>query len=331
MTVRLLFPAVLLAMACGDDGGGADGDSGIYRFDGAVLTDSGPATDGGPRDLGSGRDATVPPDGGPPPTCGGGDPASNNTQGVLTNIPGISWASLPSHITPVTANFTLTDDGGSRPLCEIYVELRNGSFESQCDFIPDVTLNGKEIVGLVETPPHQDTMFDFNNDCLSRGDIGVYRGVSRSITESDFATGSFLSFDADPSDFSRGTPLTTVPSLEGLAVEVVEDGGYGLTGTLRPHRSIYNYGLRVYPRDDRGLLVDELLAYPNELETLPAGSSWPFATDGTPCEFSESRRYQGWIDSADSGFFGAVEGALPERELRQLAIRDRMRELQRPD
>lgn len=330
MTTRLLITALLVATACGDDGRGASDDSDIYRFDGAILSDSGPATDTGPRDLGMVPDSTTP-DGGPPVTCGEGAPASTNAQNVLTNFPGISWSSIPSHIVPVTANFTLTDDGGSRPLFEIFVELRNASFESQCDFIPDVTLNGKEIVGLVETPPHQDTMFDFNNDCLSRGDIGVYRGVSRSITESDLGPGSTLFFDADPSSFSRGTPLTSMPTLEGLSVTEVEGGGYGLTGTLRPHRTIYNYGLRVYPRDERGLLVNELVAFPNELETLPAGSSWPFATDGTPCEFGDYQYFQGWINSSDSGFFGALGDGLPERELQQLAIRDRMRALRQLD
>ena len=324
------FSAVFLVLlvACSEPRSDLD----TYRFDGSITpndvgvgdggVDASMARDAGETDMES-PDLGSDVDAGGGGTCGETSAARVNAQGILTNRPDVSWLLASSPLTPISATFVLTNDGGTRPFFELFIEVRNDGTRSYCDFVPAVELDGVDIIGLIDTPPHRDSDFDFNNDCLSPGDVGVMRGVSRDVTEANFGSGSLLSFDAGESTFSEGIPLTAQPTLQGERVEAVPDGGFGLVGTVLPHRSIYNYALLVYPRDSRGLLVDELQAYPNELETLPAGSRWDFATDGTECTFAMDRRFQSWIDSPTSGFLAGSPREPRAVDVRQLAVRER--------
>lgn len=95
--------------------------------------------------------------------------------------------------------------------------------------------------------------------------------------------------------------------------------------------AIENYGLTVYPRDDRGLLVDELGAFPGELGTLPAGSSHDFETDASPCEISDVSWFHSWIVADGASTWLPPERArLEERRARRLERMRALRHVLRP-
>jgi hypothetical protein len=327
MKYRLISLALICA-ACGDDDGrGAPTDLGPTPAD-AQPGDPGPLVDAS-SDPGPLPDASSPPDAPEPAPvdCGSTRPASTNAAGILTAYPSQTWSVIPSHLRVTSVNFVVTEDGDERgPLLEMFGEIRNdGSLE--CNILPDVFLDGEEVVTITETPPYQDEFSSVTADCLGTGEVAVFAGVARGIDEDDLE-GAFVSFDGSPNTFS--TPVRSAqPTIEAPSVAMVEGGGYGLTGTLRPHATIYNYALRVYPKDARGLIVDELLDFPNSLETLPAGSSWPIETGGTDCAFTDYLDFQGWIDGARSGFLPGDSGPEPEhlrlrreRRMRIARLRD---------
>ena len=52
--------------------------------------------------------------------------------------------------------------------------------------------------------------------------------------------------------------------------------------------------------DSRGLIAAEMLAFPGELETLPAGVPVPYDTPGTECPFEVEYAFQSWIVGSGS-------------------------------
>ena len=87
---------------------------------------------------------------------------------------------------------------------------------------------------------------------------------------------------------------TDSPTVEAAIVEG-EEGGHLVSGTVTPNAAIYNYGMRFYPPGSRGLLVDELLAFPGELDSLAPGVTVDFASYESECQFGDYVFFQGWI------------------------------------
>lgn len=270
-----------MAFGCEDgrasvDDGGVSGDAGGSRVDGGGP----PGTDGG---------------GPPPSTACDTAPATTGSSGERTAFPHIDAFVTPARFQLLSVNFVVTESDDPRgDLLEMFLEVQNSGSEVECRFVPDVTLDFQEIVGLLETPPHYtEFVMTVVSDCLSPGDVGVMRGVARGIGTDDLATAASLQVDLTPSTES-GSPATGVPTLSGQRVESSAEG-FVIRGQVTPVTTIRNYGYTAYARDSRGLLFAELLAFPGELATLPAGSPIDFETGPTPCEISEYVEYQGWI------------------------------------
>ncbi|MCC6875574.1 MAG: hypothetical protein IT378_14805 [Sandaracinaceae bacterium] len=253
------------------------------------------------------RDASTPPaDGGVPDTGSpdGGDalpPAVVNPDGVLTPFPHIRYAISPPEFEIVSANFVVEHDGDTRgPLLSAYFEIRNGGAYVDCDIGADVYLDFRDLVGIVEGEPYYQRigtgpLFTVTSDCIAPGRSGVLHAVQRGIDETDLALAGDLSITLD---IYRSSVVVYTPAGDGPLVDVSVrpvEGGYGLGGTITLQRTLHNYAMRFYPRDSRGVIVDELLAFPGHLEILPIASTQPFETLGTPRPIESYLFFDSWI------------------------------------
>ncbi len=253
-------------------------------FDAAMIS----PPDGGVRDLGR--------DGGP-----GLPPAVMSPQGVLTPYPGLRFDVIPTGLRVVTANFTQVDDGDSRgPLLQGYIELRNVGSTMVCTGAPSVELDFVELIGTVYGDPYYErsgagTVGIVANDCIVPDGVGVLDVVTRSMTLDVLASAVSMSIDifVYNSTYSVFLPADGDVTMTREVVAVAD--GFAIGGTVTPRRDIYNFALRVYPRDARGLLYQQLAAFPRDLETLPAYLPQPYETEATSAPFSTYLSFPSWI------------------------------------
>ncbi len=244
--------------------------------------------------------------------------AVRTSNGVLTPYPDINYVNLDSDFRLVSANFVIMPSDDPRGnLVEVFVEVDNLRGTESCNFLPDFEFNGVDLLGTVEAPPHfPEFGSTVPTSCIPAGGRGVLRGLARGIDPND---GGSLTVDMNPADFQRYNRAAIEPSRTEDIVE--EEGIFRLEGTMTPHIALRNYSLRVYPLDERGVIVDELLAFPGELESLPAGVAVPFSTGGVGCPFETAHAFQGWIQesSTTSSVVGETEWH------RRIAMRRQMR------
>jgi hypothetical protein len=270
--IALIGALASAACACAADGDGQSlrgPEGGLIEFDAAVLE---------------------------PPL----PPAVVNPNGVLTPFPHLKFLVEPGYRLQ-SANFVVTEDGDERgPLLEFYAELENQTGSLRCRFLPYIWLDSTEIIALVTAHPYYEeywngTLSNVTNSCIPHGGVGVIYGVARGVTYDDIAQAEWLFVDPKPFvSLATYVVPTNGPLLEDVEVAWDEEG-WALRGTVRVRASIYNYGLRVYPRDDRGVLTDELYAFPGRLGTLDAWSTHPFQTSSSSRVFDAYRAYQSWI------------------------------------
>lgn len=103
----------------------------------------------------------------------------------------------PSTYSLLSVNYTIKEDGDPRgPLLNMYIEIRNDGFELDCNFLPEISLSGMEVLGLMETPPYRE-LSDFVEystlaNCFGPGEIGVIIGAARGITQEDLDASGYL-------------------------------------------------------------------------------------------------------------------------------------------
>ena len=278
-------------------GGGAGSGAGAG---GAGMAGSGADGGGGGAGAGAaGSSGTGGTGGGPGRACEG-NPATTTINGTLTAFPNITATVLPAGFRLASLNFTVTEDGDSRgPLLEMFAEVENGTAETACDFLPSVDLSGDEILALVYAKPYFDEVVtSVTTECIAPGEAGVLSGVQRGITAEELGLATSLSIDLDPFGIGTTTPATNGPMVTS-SVTTAAGGGWALAGQVTPRETIRNYGMRVYARDDRGLLFAELLAFPGELAALAAGAPVSFESEAADCQFGSHLLFDSWINGAN--------------------------------
>jgi hypothetical protein len=151
---------------------------------------------------------------------------------------------------------------------------------------------------LVYAKPHFDEVVtSVTSECIAPGEVGVLAGVQRGITAEDLAAATSLGIDLEPFGIGTTTVATNGPMVTASVV-MAAAGGWALGGQVTPRETIRNYGIRVYARDDRGLLFAELLAFPGELGTLAAGAPVSFETQPADCQFGSHLLFDSWINGA---------------------------------
>ena len=224
----------------------------------------------------------------------GPEPAKN-AQGILTSHPNLSidighedFELLSVTILPYIA-------ASGIDTLDLYAEVMNIGLEDHCSFLFDTRLDGLEIIVLSQTPPHRQEDFTTTHGCLRPGETGILTGIQNDISADMIEAATTLQFNM--TSLPPLNPLsepTDAPTVNAVIAEGAE-GGYLVSGTSTPNAAIYNYVMSFYPRDSRGLLVDELLAFPGDLESLTAGITLEFASTESECQFDEYVFLQGWI------------------------------------
>jgi hypothetical protein len=296
--------ALLATVGCADDGGSANSSGGSGNSGGAhAAGTSGSVTSGGTDaggSSGAGGGSAGSAGMGAPKACG--PEASLNADGMLTAYPDIDVVVTPAADFAITSfNFVVVEDGDERgPLVKFLAELKNVGTGLHCQFLPEVFLDGTELITLVYGPPKHlkigDTVFTTVDECIGPGESAVLSGVQRGVTEADLSAANVLTIDPGPSNFDTDVYLPAVPPVIEDTEVVASGEGFVLKGTVSYGATIRNQGIRVYPRDARQLLVDEIMAFPGDLGIHAAGSTAPFETEPTPCAFSDQELFQSWID-----------------------------------
>ncbi len=285
--------SALFFLACADDGRMMGSEPGILEFDPDMI--GGDA--GGDGGFDGGPDSSTSDSGVEIDECSA-RPVVVGSRGELTAYPNIRLEVLSPEFSVRSLNYVVKTDSDVRgPLMVAYIEVENTGGGNECDFLPDVRLDGfLELVALIETPPHYTVEWEstVTNDCLLPGETGVIRALERGISVEDLESARSLSLDMGQGNLRTGRRASAT-SLANVEIGVVEAGGFGLSGTVTPSQPIRNYAIRVYPRDSRGLIIGQLLAFPNELESLPRFVDAPFETDGVGCSFSDYLIYESWI------------------------------------
>jgi len=235
-----------------------------------------------------------------PEVCSPGTAPSVNDRGILSHYPSHIWELGSSDIVPVSANYEVNDI-----YLEMWVEIRNDG-PMACFLIPEASIAGTEVFGIITLDPHDGGSSDVTASCIGPGGHGVFNGIAEGVTRADLEASPIISFDPGPF-FADGYFPAAEPALVDPSVDMLDDGRYGYTATLVPARDIYNHGLTVFPKDAHGLVIAELLDFPNGLDLLPAGSEWPIETRGLECPFDDYLTFQSWIE-------GSAMGVAPETD-----------------
>lgn len=309
-------------MCLGCSGGRATTDTGVLTFDADMLDDSAVRPDAGPRDTGT-LDSAIDASADATPTACGSPPATT-VAGVLTPFAGSTFLVSPSQFRLISFNVKMTDDGDTRgPLSEAYAEFQNTGSTVECSFLTNVFIGTAEFFGLPTTPPWR-SEFGSVTDCVGPGEVGVWEGLSRDLEPIDLELPLYVDLDLRPNGFGTHTRAFG-PNVTSESV-VMTDEGYAIAASLNVVDTIWNFGYDAYPKDERGVIIDELLAFPGELGTLSAGSVIPFETSSTECPITSFLSYFSWIDGAESlGGDGAPMTFAPER----IWIRNRVADLRR--
>jgi len=290
-----VFVAVIVG--CGSDGRSTPGSEGLLRYDAAMLE---PPPDPARRDAGrdAGRGADAGGDAGGLVSDDCDDRPASDILGFTTPYSNGSYALRPFGFTLLSINFVVTVDSRPEPLFEVFAEIRNDSGRTQCTFIPDATFNGEEVIGLVDTARWDDS-FGIHTDCIGAGEVGVWNGVARGPTQEDIEAAFFLDIDLMPRRdgvyFRRTGPV--VASEE----KIMRDGEYAVAVRLEVPASIYNYGYDAFVRDSRGVLIENLAGFPNDLGTLSPGTHTFETLNSTPCDFDGFLRFHSWLEGTSSG------------------------------
>lgn len=283
--------AIVLALtitACGDDQndtvypGTQTGTGGTSGVGGNGAGGTG-ATGGG---SGTGGAST-------PVACG--PAASQNAQGILTSHPGMTFVLGHDSFELETVNIVPSIAPSGIDTVDVYAELRNVGTETLCYIFSDATLDGREILVMADTPPHKDEILTTTGSCLLPGETAILNGIQNDIPAATINAGTVFAFNLTAS----ATPYAvTVPVDRPTVTASIVPGTMGgdvVTGAVVPQVNIYNYGMSFYARDSRGLIVAELLAFPGELGSLPAGVSIAFSSEESECQFDEYVFIDSWI------------------------------------
>lgn len=298
MNERRGWGAIVLALtitACGDDQnetvypGTQTGTGGTSGIGGNGAGGSG-APGGGASDTGGGSGTGG---AGTPVPCG--PAASQNAQGILTSHPGMTFVLGHDSFELETVNIVPSIAPSGIDTMDVYAELKNVSTEALCYIFSEATLDGLEILVIADTPPHTDEILTTTGSCLLPGETAILNGIQNDIPAATINGATVLSFNLTASE-SYG--VVTVPVDRPTVTASIAPGTLGgdvVSGTVVPQVSIYNYGMSFYARDSRGLIVAELLAFPGELSSLPAGVSIAFSSEESECQFDEYVLIDSWI------------------------------------
>lgn len=289
--------ALVLVAGCGDEGGASGSSTG-----GSAGTTGGTGAAAAGGSGGTGAVGEVGGSGGTGGTGGTvamlapcGPEASENAQGVLTSHPAMMFDVGDPDFELETLNIVPSTAPSGIDTLNVYGELTNVGTETRCFLFFDARLDGMEVLVQAEMPPLKEDGYTTTQDCLPPGQTAILVGLQNDIPAA--TVNAATTFELNMTSMAAFGPLAA--ALDGPTVEAtIEEGTSGgnrVVGTITPNVSSWNYGMRFYPRDSRGLIVDELLAFPGSLGDLVPGVSLDFETLESECQFDEYVFVDSWI------------------------------------
>lgn len=274
--------------------GGVGGTGGMDGSSSTISTTDSAVTTGGTGGS-TGTVTTTTAGGGTGNVAPCGPAPADNAQGILTSHPQLDFDLGHEDFELLTVNIVPSIALSGIDTLDLYAEVMNIGFEDHCSLLFDTRLDGLEIIVLAEAPPHTQEDWTTTHGCLRPGEVGILTGIQNYITADMIEASTSLEFN-----------MTSLPPLNPLSQPIDapivdativggEEGGNLVSGTVTPTVPIYNYGMRFYPRDSRGLLVDELLAFPGDLDSLTPGVTLDFASNESGCAFDDYVFLHGWI------------------------------------
>jgi hypothetical protein len=217
--------------------------------------------------------------------------------GTLTNRPDLDVSFWSPDYTLDSLTLLPDLNAVGSPISVLFGEATNVSGELLCYTFPDIRLDGREFITLVEFPdPLREEGFSTLSQCVGPGGRIILQGVSREVTPELLANGRRLEVSLPVEGFPfEVMPVFDAPQLDISPVAVAGGSAYVAAGRARVTADIFNWGLHVYPRSEDGLLVDRLLAFPGLLAPLAAGTEIDVETDEVACAFQRFEVVQSWI------------------------------------
>jgi hypothetical protein len=226
--------------------------------------------------------------------CDNVPPASLSPSGVLTPYPHISVADVPAGLTINSLNFSYIE---SSKLVNLYADISNTGTATICPGA-DLLVDSVDFNGSITMPPYHSTISSSQTTaCLAPGDAGILSGLA-SIPNKEQFLESASALHLTIQDFSFGdyVPAAGGPSLSAPVIE--SESAWAISGSAYIPETMYNVLLTFFARDDRGLIIVQDGAYLRDGGTLLGGSSEPFSSFGTPCEYSQFESFTTWIQGA---------------------------------
>jgi hypothetical protein len=172
----------------------------------------------------------------------------------------------------------------------------------RCIPLFDVSLVGDvEVIAIVDAPAH-DSGLSVADGCLAPNAKGAWNGIENEVPATLLQDATELRYAI--TGLERDWPLHPLTPTLISRQTLLESELYAVAGQIRSASSaIYNTSITFYARNELGLLVDTALAYPLDLDTLPADTTLDYRSGAFLFEPGEP---QGLLH-----FFSFISGPAP--------------------
>lgn len=318
--------------ATGGAGGTMGGTSGVLNSTlggtGGVINTGGTSTGGS-----GGTSSGGAPSGGVGGATGGGNagpnlalcPGNSISGGVITNRPGLTFTKVGGQLDLLAARLWTTLGGSFK--WSGYV--KNNTTKVQCIPLGTVTMNGVDVLTVVDGLPYDEGFSTVSDECLAPGDVGGVNGIELSIPTGSLAGITTIAYNFQTLAALNGT--VPHPSTPQLVQANIVNGviGPGISGKIKTTLPITNTGLTFYPHDQCGLPFEKQTAYPGNLANLAANTEYPFETIGGDDAFTGFRTYISFITVQNNLTFQSLRAAAPSPHSEREAEFARRKELVR--
>ncbi|MEM9189930.1 MAG: hypothetical protein AAGF12_12180 [Myxococcota bacterium] len=268
------------------------GDNRVDRVDGSstmdssadIGTDAPVVRDANPPDRADRRGPIL------PPQCRG--PAAEDLTGLLTPYPNLQYG-VAEDFAIRTVNFA--DEGvAEAPALQVFVELENTGTAIECISVPELSFDGRNLPVTPYAPPYYGPL-SLTAGCVAPGEQLVLTALLEGVTPDALAASQA------PVDIQLNPTTVGIPAAPADAPDVrnpivlPSTLGFQLSANIHIQGPIRDYAVRVFVRDDRGLLVDELEDLPGDNRLLAPGEIVDLETNSTPCVFDEFVLFGSWV------------------------------------
>jgi hypothetical protein len=200
--------------------------------------------------------------------------------GVLTNRPTITFTNTATNGLKVVNAYFVYQVG----YINWWGEAINNGTQPSCIPLGTVTMDGATVTTTVHAPPYMSGLTS-TSACVAPGAKGQFWGI---------AQGNFANISNVDYSFT-GLSEAATPATD-VQVQNATVSGETVTGQVSVAAAVYNFGVDVFVRDCRGVLVDKVPAFPGNLMDLSPGQSLAFTTNPAARPFDDFVTLPSWIE-----------------------------------